>query len=204
MTNIHIHAYGSVGDGLKISVNENEIGRVAFLAIPGDENPQHGYLDHDFTITSQEPLETARIKFEAYGYGAFMMDDFRVGQDLKKGQVAYTLLQQAEVAGGDVTEYTFSELDQFPFTQFAYNVTAYYDRTENEVAVSNPSAYAYVSLDGTEPFLTSVLALEDALGGNNAVVLERYAADGRRLAEPCKGLNIVKMSDGRVVKYMVK
>lgn len=32
----------------------------------------------------------------------------------------------------------------------------------------------------------------------------RYAADGRRLLSPCNGLNIIKMSDGSVKKYIIK
>lgn len=34
--------------------------------------------------------------------------------------------------------------------------------------------------------------------------MARYSLDGRRLSEPAKGLNIVKMSDGRVVKTIVR
>lgn len=38
----------------------------------------------------------------------------------------------------------------------------------------------------------------------SATVVSRYTLDGRQLSEPQKGVNIVKLSDGRTVKIMVK
>lgn len=51
----------------------------------------------------------------------------------------------------------------------------------------------------------SFTAINDAtMGGKNAVEVARYTLDGVKLAAPQKGLNIVKMSDGRIVKVLVK
>lgn len=36
------------------------------------------------------------------------------------------------------------------------------------------------------------------------VEVERYTVDGRKISKPVKGLNIVKMSDGRTIKVIVK
>lgn len=49
-------------------------------------------------------------------------------------------------------------------------------------------------------------AIEGPATSDNANVTEvaRYTVDGRQLSKPAKGLNIVKMSDGRIIKVMVK
>ena len=47
---------------------------------------------------------------------------------------------------------------------------------------------------------TAVSAIQSA----DAAVVARYSLDGRQLSAPQKGLNIVKLSDGRTVKVLVK
>lgn len=39
---------------------------------------------------------------------------------------------------------------------------------------------------------------------NSAIVIARYSVNGQRLAGPTKGLNIVKFSDGNIIKQMVR
>lgn len=52
---------------------------------------------------------------------------------------------------------------------------------------------------------TDPAGIDDATAGSlNAVETARYTLDGQRLTAPRKGLNLVKMSDGRVVKTLVK
>lgn len=38
----------------------------------------------------------------------------------------------------------------------------------------------------------------------NGTEVERYTIDGRKVSEPVKGINLVKMSDGRIMKVIVK
>lgn len=45
-------------------------------------------------------------------------------------------------------------------------------------------------------------AINGVAGNTNATVVARYAADGTRLSAPQKGLNIVKLSNGKTVKYI--
>lgn len=42
----------------------------------------------------------------------------------------------------------------------------------------------------------------NGISNANATVVARYAADGTRLSAPQKGLNIVKLSNGKTVKYI--
>ena len=44
----------------------------------------------------------------------------------------------------------------------------------------------------------------EALPADDITVVARYALDGREIAQPQKGLNIVKMSDGTTRKVFVK
>lgn len=45
-------------------------------------------------------------------------------------------------------------------------------------------------------------AINGVTDNTNATVVARYAADGTRLSAPQKGLNIVKLSNGKTVKYI--
>ena len=42
----------------------------------------------------------------------------------------------------------------------------------------------------------------NSISNADATVVARYAADGTRLSAPQKGLNIVKLSNGKTVKYI--
>ena len=42
----------------------------------------------------------------------------------------------------------------------------------------------------------------NGISNADATVVARYAADGTRLSAPQKGLNIVKLSNGKTVKYI--
>ena len=45
-------------------------------------------------------------------------------------------------------------------------------------------------------------AINGVTNNTNATVVARYAANGTRLSAPQKGLNIVKLSNGKTVKYI--
>jgi hypothetical protein len=60
-------------------------------------------------------------------------------------------------------------------------------------------------VNATKAYITSVATAIDAVTPETAVrEVARYALDGRRLTSPTKGINIVKYSNGRVVKMIVK
>ena len=56
----------------------------------------------------------------------------------------------------------------------------------------------------TGKLVISTDGINDVLDGNSSTEVSRYSIDGTRLAAPQKGLNIVKLSDGKTKKVMVK
>lgn len=68
--------------------------------------------------------------------------------------------------------------------------------------------YDYEEIGGENPSVTVKFVNADPTGVNgvadnaNATVVARYAADGSRLSAPQKGLNIVKLSNGKTIKYI--
>lgn len=75
-------------------------------------------------------------------------------------------------------------LDEFDIEQFEWQ----------EVGDCSSVTVKFV-YDGT----TAINGVTDNV---NATVVARYAADGTRLSAPQKGLNIVKLSNGKTVKYI--
>lgn len=75
-------------------------------------------------------------------------------------------------------------LDEFDIEQFEWQ----------EVGECSSVTVKFV-YDGTT-------AINGVADNTNATVVARYAADGTRLSAPQKGLNIVKLSNGKTVKYI--
>jgi hypothetical protein len=74
-----------------------------------------------------------------------------------------------------------------------YVVALLFNTTTNEI------------VNAAKAYITSVATAIDAVTPETAVrEVARYALDGRRLTSPTKGINIVKYSNGRVVKMIVK
>lgn len=67
------------------------------------------------------------------------------------------------------------------------------DYTNNKI--DNSAGIAYKA---------STTGINGIYNNNNAKEIARYTLDGTKVSTPVKGLNIVKMSDGRTVKVMVK
>jgi hypothetical protein len=130
--------------------------------------------------------------------GAFMLDNVRIAQDVKAGERAYILLDQAETTA-PTTSYTFTNLSQYNYDNYAYSVKAYFDKDGN-TAVSNMSDYMLVDLVKG----TCTLGVNELNTNSVAKEVARYNINGELLTAPTKGINIVKMSDGRVIKMIVK
>ena len=58
-----------------------------------------------------------------------------------------------------------------------------------------------VEFVGEEPATTGIASLSSA---TDAVEVARYNAAGQRISRPVKGLNIIKLSDGKVIKHVVR
>lgn len=73
----------------------------------------------------------------------------------------------------------------------------------NDYGMTTPGYFCMDDLGGT-PDATAGIAAPGAQGGKAATVVGRYALDGRKLDAPCRGINIIKMSDGTTRKVFVK
>ncbi len=52
--------------------------------------------------------------------------------------------------------------------------------------------------------INEIAGVEDVEIDNSAIEVARYDIHGRLLAEPARGINIIKMSDGSIRKEMAK
>lgn len=181
---VQLKAVGSAGDYLALQLAD------ATYYVPFDANG-----DLDTTVVVPEGGKDLSIRFHTYNYTLFMLDEVKIMQDLKAGNAVYTYLGQRAVNAPE-TSVNFDGLSAYPFDFYAYNVVACQD-IEDQTAYSDPSAMMVFSLDPT-----AVEGVEGESTQQHEVA--RYTLDGRSLSHPQKGVNIVRMSDGRVVKTIVK
>lgn len=124
--------------------------------------------------------------YESNGGFVDKLDDLRtewmIGNDEETGKAKYgeataklTLVVCRKVSQGK---------DQFDIEQFKYE----------DVGESSTVTVKFVYNEKS----TGINGISNA----NATVVARYAADGTRLSAPQKGLNIVKLSNGKTVKYI--
>lgn len=127
--------------------------------------------------------------------GSMFIDYVILSQSLKAGSYTYTWLGTQDA--GAETSYDFSGLDTERFDMYGYTAQAV--RGEGEDAeVSLQSERMVVDLkNGTSVDVEITPAA-------NVEEVARYTIDGRQIARPEKGLNIVKYSDGSVRKVYVK
>ena len=124
--------------------------------------------------------------YESNGGFVDKLDDLQtewmIGNDEETGKAKYgeataklTLVVCRKVSQGK---------DQFDIEQFKYE----------DVGESSTVTVKFVYNEKS----TGINGISNA----NATVVARYAADGTRLSAPQKGLNIVKLSNGKTVKYI--
>ena len=86
-------------------------------------------------------------------------------------------------------------------------VAFYLATTDNVKCVAN-RAYLTVPAEVSDAkmftFGGDVTAISKLTGNTGAVEVERYNAAGAKVTAPVKGLNLVKMSDGSIIKVIVK
>lgn len=111
-----------------------------------------------------------------------LQTEWKIGNDEETGKAKYgeataklTLVVCRKVSQGK---------DQFNIEQFKYE----------DVGESSTVTVKFVYNEKS----TGINGISNA----NATVVARYAADGTRLSAPQKGLNIVKLSNGKTVKYI--
>lgn len=124
-------------------------------------------------------------RYESNGGFVDKLDDLQtewmIGNDEETGKAKYG---EATAKLTLVVCRKVSHKDQFDIEQFKYE----------DVGESSTVTVKFVYNEKS----TGINGISNA----NATVVARYAADGTRLSAPQKGLNIVKLSNGKTVKYI--
>lgn len=185
---ITIKLYGKANDQIAI-----RLGDVSY----GVSVPENGVLDGFFTVPCGQGRTNMRISSQ--NLAPFAIEYLKVGQDLPKGARVQTWLQSADTDAA-TTSYTFSGLDAYDFPMYGFQVTSHFQYDENtEVSSVEPSPMTYVDLvNGTST------GIEELVKASDTKVVARYNAAGQIIAAPVKGLNILKLSDGKIMKVIVK
>lgn len=181
--NLDLKAYGTPEGYLEVTTPEG-----SFL-LQFDEN---GEINNIFEVNAAG--ENFTLMFSSPDYSAFMLDEVRVSQELKKGQSFYTFLGSQTVEGA--TSVDFTGLSDYEYEQYAYDVRAERDFPGEGVETSEPSYKAVFYLDPT--------GINTIKTQNDVKPVAYYSLDGRQVNHPAHGIYIVKMSDGTAKKAIVK
>lgn len=188
---IHIKAYGTPGDGLVINVGGHESG--AYFEAT-DATGKQGIIDKTFEMDcSAYPM--GRLYIYTLNHYYFLLDEVKVAQDLKAGDKVYTYLSTGSIADGKTTSYVFGSLSGYD--QYAYAAKSILDH-DGDTAESALSDFKLVQLRD------AATGISETVNGTAAHEVARYTVDGKQTAKPVKGINLVKMSDGKVRKVIVK
>ncbi len=188
---IHIKAYGTPGEGLVINVGGHQSG--AYFEAT-DDTGALGIIDKTFEMDCSE-YPQGQLHIYTLEHNYFLLDDMKVSQELKAGDKVYTYLSTGSVSDKNTTSYVFSDVTGYD--QYAFAVKSVKD-SDGDYAESTLSDYKMVKLS------KSSTGISEATDHAAAREVARYTVDGKRIDKAVKGINIVKMSDGKIVKVMVK
>lgn len=179
---VAVKAIGTPGDELQLRVN----GRYYSALFDADGN-----IDEEIEI--QESGKDLDVRFSSLNYMQFLLDEVRIKQDLSEGDEIYTLVDYRQTEAMDLS-CTVDEIAYSGFNVFAYDVKAFHMYGSSMVG-SEASNRIFVE------FSKSV---DDVCSDAGAYEVARYTIDGIKIDEPVKGINIVKYSNGKVLKEVVK
>lgn len=181
---------------LKSSSDEPDVRFIfgdAMYQIPLENNAFEG----EFTVPTNGLKE---CPFQIGGNECDVFVDYVFAkQNLKAGAETFTYMGTYATEGDAETRMTFSDLDMDQFPCYAYSVQAV--RGSGKDAVRSETSRRVI-VDFAQG--NSQLGVNNALDDNLRTVEAIYKADGTRVESLQQGLNIVKYSDGTVVKIMKK
>ncbi|MDE5877753.1 MAG: hypothetical protein K2H47_09710 [Muribaculaceae bacterium] len=152
----------------------------------------------DYIMLPTNGLKEGRLTITAGGMNPVYIDEIAIGVDVKKGDMACTLLQQVN----NITEceYTFAGLDKSLYDMYAYGVSAV--RSEDGKR-SVESERMLVDLNSGTSVTSVGTGIDESLS-TDKIEVARYALDGTKLDAPVKGINIIRYSDGSTRKVIVR
>ena len=186
--NLTLKLYGDANDQIGIKMN----GTIYYLILPAN-----GLADGTVTLPVTEARQ--KIGFFSYTSAPFVIDYIKIGQPLAKGAKTMTWLASGDTDANTLS-YTFTGLDAYDFPYYGFDVTSHYQYDDNTSTSSlTPSNAMFVDLaNGTSS------GINELQNSSETKVVARYTADGQLVSAPVKGLNILKMSNGKIVKVIVK
>lgn len=180
---VYVEAIGYPGDQLLVYASLSDTKGT----IPFDEN---GLISAAFLI--ENPVPGDKISFESYNYMSFAMGAFELIQEAEEGDLIRSF-HSTKTIGAGIGSCVFSNLD--PDGIYAYEVISKFD-LEKETALSLSPGWMMVNLaDGNSSIITGIDEIETDVSET-----ERFTVDGRKVSKDYKGIVIVRMSDGKVVK----
>ena len=189
---VAVKAVGTAGDYLTLSFQNGDTYAVEFDA--------SGNIDIEASVP--ESAKEMYLSINSYNNMPFMLDAFAVKQNLKAGAQVYTALETATV-DAPTQSYTFTGLtDEYDY--YAYDVRAIQE-LDGQTATSEASNRVVLDLNSPDdPVVDGLRGI--ATDGSNgfAKVVARYGIDGRAVSANTKGLQIVKLSNGKTLKMMVR
>lgn len=188
---LYILAYGTAGDYLQL----NDGSDTYYITFQTDEETGSGYINGTYLLPVASDLQ--QLKFYSYSRDQIALRQVAVMQDVTAGDKVYVFQKQADVEAGN-NSYTFSGLQDSDFGEFAYALRNHYT-LEGRTATSDLSEFKHVTVNSAK---TVIRGIED--NTIEAHEVARYSLDGKQVGSSAKGINIVKMSDGRVVKIINK
>lgn len=194
---MHVKAYGTANEGLVMYVGGKETGayfKSTGEKLDGDGKNEKGVIDGIFEFKCPNKLDN--ITFYTLENTAFVLDEVKVMQDLKAGDNKYTYLG-TQTLDGNARSCVFNDLKAYgSFDDYAFNVRAEIT-DDGEYAESVKSDFRFVS---TEP----TTGISDVAKTSEIKEVARYTVDGKRISAPVKGINLVKLSNGKMLKVVVK
>ena len=167
-------------------------GQVYSLPVSGNkieeeiELPTFGLQETNFAISGPDEAPV-------------FIDYISVSQSLKKGDFTFTWLGRGETDAA-TTSYRFEDLDTEAFDKFAFRANAWMGGEDNRLTSMDGGRMVVDLKSGKSQSVDE----EEIQIAPEAVEVERYTLDGRRVNAPVPGLNIIRYSDGSVRKVMVK
>lgn len=190
---IYVKAYGDADDRLTL-----EVDGVTYYIMFEPAADGTGYIDGLYSIPVTS--DNIQVHMSSYNSVAFMLDEIRLMQAVKKGDIVKTLINKVET-DAETTSYTFNNLADYGFDTYGYSVISNFEH-EGESTTSAPSNTVVVNLVTGDSHVST--GVEETVAGSDVREVARYSLDGRQLAAPQKGINIIRMSDGTTRKVLVK
>ena len=195
-----VEGSGEVAISLRLESTQGDFKiRIGFAGGLYEISCTDGYMD-EYVILPTNGVKESKLTLSNPDGIPLFIDYIAMTQDLKKGDRVFTFMGTTNVA--DATTYDFSNLDGGLFGYYGYSVKAV--RGEGKAAIySEVNDRMIVDIVNGNSY-TGVTSIKGVADNNDIYEVGRYSVEGKLLQRPCKGINIVRYSDGSTKKTIVR